>query len=76
MCGACGSILRLLADELAPPALTCTLGCPTRPPRNRLALHLFTCPQARALASTLKEINARFGKNSIMQMGDAQYGEV
>jgi hypothetical protein len=32
--------------------------------------------QARALDSVLKEINSRFGKNSIMKMGSANFGEV
>ncbi|KAL4855985.1 Protein RecA [Chlorella vulgaris] len=31
---------------------------------------------ARALDSVLKEINSRFGKNSIMKMGSANFGEV
>lgn len=33
-------------------------------------------PQARALDSVLKEINSRFGKNSIMKLGSNSYGEV
>ena len=32
--------------------------------------------QARALDSVLKEINSRFGKNSIMKLGTNSYGEV
>jgi hypothetical protein len=42
----------------------------TRPTRRRPRL------QARALDSVLKEINSRFGKNSIMQLGTNTYGEV
>lgn len=39
---------------------------------------MFTCIplQARALDSVLKEINSRFGKNSIMKLGSNSYGEV
>lgn len=33
-------------------------------------------PQARALDQALKEINSRFGKNSIMKLGAQHFGEV
>lgn len=32
--------------------------------------------QAQALSHAIKEINARFGKNSVMQLGDQRFGEV
>lgn len=52
---------------LAPPAAALTALRPLR--------HLGPL-QARALEQALKEINSRFGKNSIMKLGAQSFGEV
>lgn len=49
---------------------------PASHPFLPLAPLLWPRLQARALDSVLKEINSRFGKNSIMQLGTNTYGEV
>lgn len=45
-------------------------------PHIFIYLSLFIFLQARALEQALKEINSRFGKNSIMKLGANTFGEV
>jgi len=41
-----------------------------------LRLHSAFCFQAKALDQAMKEINNRFGKNSVMKLGSNTFGEV